>query len=85
MPIIFISFRNTSHSTGPPLAGLLADKIGNFRIFMSLVTFLNGAASLLLLAVPNVNDSLHCLEANGTDFNATTVAQAKIECIPGMN
>ena len=37
---------------GPPIAGIVADKIGNFRIFMSAVTFLNGLASLLLLAVP---------------------------------
>ena len=27
----------------PPVAGLLADKIGNFRIFMSVITFVNGA------------------------------------------
>ena len=37
---------------GPPIAGIVADKIGNFRVFMSAVTFLNGLASLLLLAVP---------------------------------
>ena len=39
---------------GPPLAGILADKLGNFRIFMALLTFLNGASSLLLLAIPAV-------------------------------
>ena len=38
----------------PPLAGLLADKIGNFRVFMAVITFVNGAASLLLLVVNNV-------------------------------
>ena len=43
---------------GPPIAGLLADKIGNFRIFMGVVTFLNGAASLLLLFVPPVKERL---------------------------
>ena len=37
---------------GPPIAGIVADKIGNFRVFMSVVTFLNGVASLFLLAVP---------------------------------
>ena len=37
---------------GPPIAGIVADKIGNFRVFMSAVTLLNGLASLLLLAVP---------------------------------
>lgn len=36
---------------GPPLAGFLADKLGNFRLFMAGLTFLNGASSLLLLAV----------------------------------
>lgn len=40
---------------GPPLAGFLADKIGNFRIFMGIVTFLNGFSSLALLAVPMVS------------------------------
>ena len=39
---------------GPPLAGLLADKLGNFRLFMAVLTFLNGASSLLLLAIPSV-------------------------------
>ena len=39
---------------GPPLAGFLADKLGNFRLFMAILTFLNGAASLLLLSIPNV-------------------------------
>ena len=38
----------------PPLAGILADKIGNFRVFMAVITFVNGAASLLLLAVDNI-------------------------------
>ena len=37
---------------GPPLAGYFADKLGNFRLFMAFMTFLNGASSLLLLAVP---------------------------------
>lgn len=52
----------------PPLAGLLADKIGNFRVFMSVITFVNGAASLLLLAVDNIqmkrdsNVELCCVE-----------------------
>ena len=39
---------------GPPLAGLVADKLGNFRLFMALVTLLNGAASLGLLTVAAV-------------------------------
>ena len=38
---------------GPPLAGFLADKIGNFRVFMSGLTFASGAASLLLLLIPS--------------------------------
>lgn len=46
---------------GPPLAGLLADKIGNFRLFMALVTTLNGLSSLLLLLVPEISYvSLSC-------------------------
>jgi len=37
---------------GPPMAGFVADKIGNFRVFMSLLTAISGAASLLLLFIP---------------------------------
>ena len=52
---------------GPPLAGFVADKIGNFRfhillkyvlvnqlfrVFMSLMTLVSGASSLLLLLIP---------------------------------
>ena len=39
---------------GPPLAGMLADKLGNFKIFMAIVTLLNGASALLLLTVPSI-------------------------------
>jgi len=37
---------------GPPMAGFLADKIGNFRVFMSVLTAVSGGASLLLLLIP---------------------------------
>lgn len=37
---------------GPPLAGFIADRIGNFRLFMSGLTLVSGAASLLLLLIP---------------------------------
>ncbi|XP_026758900.2 uncharacterized protein LOC113518264 [Galleria mellonella] len=36
----------------PPLAGMLADKIGNFRLLLALSSTLGGASALLLLAVP---------------------------------
>ncbi|XP_068085655.1 major facilitator superfamily domain-containing protein 6 isoform X2 [Anabrus simplex] len=36
----------------PPLAGMVADRIGNFRILMAIFSALGGAASLLLLIVP---------------------------------
>ncbi|XP_032528693.2 uncharacterized protein LOC116778779 [Danaus plexippus] len=36
----------------PPLAGMLADKIGNFRLLLALSSLLGGASALLLLAVP---------------------------------
>lgn len=38
----------------PPLAGALADKIGNFRLFLSCVTFLNGIPPLFFILAPNV-------------------------------
>ena len=40
---------------GPPLAGVLADKLGNFRIFMAIVTVLNGVSALFLLTVPQTD------------------------------
>jgi len=36
----------------PPLAGMVADRIGNFRILLAVFSSLGGAASLLLLLVP---------------------------------
>lgn len=36
----------------PPLAGMLADKIGNFRLLLALSSALGGLSALLLLAVP---------------------------------
>lgn len=36
----------------PPLAGMLADKIGNFRLLLALSSALGGVSALLLLAVP---------------------------------
>ena len=48
---------------GPPLAGFLADKLGNFRIFMALLTFFNGASSLLLLAIPSMMTSSESTES----------------------
>jgi hypothetical protein len=41
----------------PPAAGFLADKIGNFRVFMSVLTFLNGVSSLFLLTVNEIETS----------------------------
>ncbi|XP_015112689.1 uncharacterized protein LOC107038226 [Diachasma alloeum] len=36
----------------PPIAGLIADRIGNFKILLSLFSSLGGASALLLLLVP---------------------------------
>lgn len=36
----------------PPLAGMVADKIGNFKLLLALFSSLGGGASLLLLLVP---------------------------------
>ncbi|XP_017782845.1 PREDICTED: uncharacterized protein LOC108567096 [Nicrophorus vespilloides] len=36
----------------PPLAGLLADKIGNFRLMLALFSVFSGLSALLLLLVP---------------------------------
>ncbi|XP_014238903.1 major facilitator superfamily domain-containing protein 6-like [Trichogramma pretiosum] len=36
----------------PPVAGLVADRIGNFKLLLSLFSAFGGAASLLLLLVP---------------------------------
>ena len=36
----------------PPLAGFLADKIGNFRLLLCFLTGSGGLVSLLLLLIP---------------------------------
>merc|ERR1719466_666071 len=58
---------------GPPLAGLVADKIGNFRLFMSGLTAISGGASLLLLLIPAKStqtllspDHLYCCTEPGS-------------------
>merc|ERR1712106_382412 len=38
---------------GPPMAGFIADKIGNFRLFMAALTLISGLSSLLLLLIPS--------------------------------
>lgn len=52
----------------PPVAGLLADKLGNFRIFMVAITFLNGAASLLLLTVEGLSVQNQTASSNNLTF-----------------
>ena len=56
---------------GPPAAGLLADKLGNFGAFMGFVTALNGAASLALLFIPRVSSQVGQMRVtytSGTGF-----------------
>jgi hypothetical protein len=48
IPILFIFT--------PPLAGFLAEKIGNFRILLSVLTALGGFFALLLLLIPPSRD-----------------------------
>ena len=43
IPILFIFT--------PPLAGFLADKVGNFRVLLSVLTALGGICALLLLGI----------------------------------
>ena len=60
---------------GPPLAGVLADIMGNFRIFMAITTLLNGLSALFLLTVSpeadfagaNIINPRCCL--NATPYN----------------
>jgi hypothetical protein len=40
----------------PPLAGFLAEKVGNFRILLSILTALGGFFALLLLLIPPSRD-----------------------------
>jgi len=48
IPILFIFT--------PPLAGFMAEKIGNFRVLLSVLTALGGFFSLLLLLIPPSRD-----------------------------
>ena len=58
---------------GPPLAGLIADKLGNFRIFAAVITFLNGASALALLAIPSTLVSFEmCCDSNNVCYTEET-------------
>ena len=74
---------------GPPAAGLLADKLGNFGAFMGFVTALNGAASLALLFIPRVNSQEIdcCTESECSPLLGTDVGEAHIlkKCSPEAN
>ena len=48
----------------PPLAGFLADKIGNFRILLCFLTGSGGLVSLLLLLIPTGMFVSHSLIRN---------------------
>ena len=48
VPILFIFT--------PPLAGFLADRLGNFRVLLSILTALGGLVALLLLIIPAGRD-----------------------------
>ncbi|ODN01877.1 Major facilitator superfamily domain-containing protein 6-B [Orchesella cincta] len=50
---------------GPPVAGLIADKIGNFKVVLSFITLVNAAVALLLLLVPVARETI-TLPANLT-------------------
>ena len=60
---------------GPPAAGLLADKLGNFGAFMGFVTALNGAASLALLLIPRVSS-----QVGQTRFTRKTGLRLRVGC-----
>lgn len=64
----------------PPLAGIIADKLGNFRLFMCIITFLNGASSLVLLLIPRLHVSSWGENvAFNTTLNTTNVSVTSVE------
>ena len=55
----------------PPFAGVLADKIGNFRAFMGFITFFNGLVSLGLLFVPSMSQiSPFCCQEGPNEYDS---------------
>lgn len=64
----------------PPLAGIIADKLGNFRLFICIITFLNGASSLVLLLIPRLHVSSWGENvAFNTTLNTTNVSVTSVE------
>ncbi|KAK0172204.1 hypothetical protein PV328_005551 [Microctonus aethiopoides] len=73
----------------PPLAGLVADRIGNFKILLSCFSSLGGAAALLLLLVPigrvtvkypeHIIMDLSCSNENNSDI-IFTMNQIDFNC-----
>ena len=64
---------------GPPVAGIIADKIGNFKIFCALITVLSGASSLLLMAIPDLSEEVVmqvcCDQNNSCYYNHSDIVK----------
>uniref|UniRef100_A0A0A9W421 Major facilitator superfamily domain-containing protein 6-A n=1 Tax=Lygus hesperus TaxID=30085 RepID=A0A0A9W421_LYGHE len=74
----------------PPIAGVIADKIGNFKVILSLFSALGGLASLLLLLVPvgriNItypNDTI--LELNTAQSVIDLMVSEPHPCVKNLN
>ena len=63
---------------GPPIAGFISDKIGNFKIFCALITVLNGASSLLLMAIPSLTEEVTMEVCCGQDNNNCYYNQTEV-------
>ncbi|KAA0185186.1 hypothetical protein HAZT_HAZT007759, partial [Hyalella azteca] len=74
---------------GPPLAGMIADKLGNFKLFLAVMVFASGLTSLLYMAVPVgrirlpmpevLPMSLECEDASDAPHTLHTLDQLRCE------
>jgi len=72
---------------GPALAGFIADKIGNFRVFMSGLTAVGGAASILILLVPKkiVGEPYCCTQDTGQLLCTPTAHNYSVPTVGFLN
>ncbi|XP_039285429.1 uncharacterized protein LOC111051467 [Nilaparvata lugens] len=67
----------------PPVAGVIADRIGNFRFLLSLFSTLGGAMSLLLLLVPVGRVTINYPEQVLLDLHCSIQTQGALELTIG--
>ncbi|KAL0268916.1 UNVERIFIED_CONTAM: hypothetical protein PYX00_010697 [Menopon gallinae] len=69
----------------PPLAGMVADKIGNFKIMLSILSTVGGLTAVLLLVVPPAKTRIQHPEEMVLDFGCVDLGYLNIRVADGIH